>query len=117
MVDPLHLFYLLSIHLPLPSLSEMLLPWPVSHRPIHIYINFYYIPFMNASLFKTPCNSKMDLGKVYFWTNTIKDWKKLLDQNKYKLVIIDSLKHLVDKKLITIFAFVIMPNHIHVIGN
>ena len=29
-------------------------------------------------------NSRMSLGEVYFWTSTIKDWKHLLDQDKYK---------------------------------
>ena len=30
-------------------------------------------------------NSKMLLGEVYFWTDTIKDWKKLLDDDLYKI--------------------------------
>lgn len=57
----------------------------------------------------------MELCEVYFWTNTIKDWKHLLKQDKYKQLIINSLKELVDKKLITVYAFVIIPNHIHLI--
>ncbi len=68
------------------------------------------------SIFNTPIrNSKMELCEVYFWTNTIKDWKHLLKQDKYKQLIINSLKELVDKKLITVYAFVIIPNHIHLI--
>ncbi len=58
-------------------------------------------------------NSKMLLGEIYFWTSTIKDWKHLLKQDKYKLLIINCLKKLVDKKLINVYAFVIMPNHVH----
>ena len=67
-------------------------------------------------IYNTPIrNSKMELGEVYYWTNTIKDWKHLLKQDKYKLLIINTLKELVDKKLIAVYAFVIMPNHIHLV--
>jgi REP element-mobilizing transposase RayT len=58
-------------------------------------------------------NSNMFIGEVYFWTNTIKDWKHLLKQDKYKELIIDTLRRLIEKKLIKIYAFVIMPNHLH----
>jgi putative transposase len=57
----------------------------------------------------------MNLEEVYFWTNTIKDWKALLKQDKYKFLIIDLLKDLVAKNLIIAYGFVIMPNHIHLL--
>jgi REP element-mobilizing transposase RayT len=57
----------------------------------------------------------MELGKVYFWTSTIKDWKVLLKQDKYKRIIIDILKELHSRSLIAIYGFVIMPNHIHLL--
>ena len=57
----------------------------------------------------------MSIGEVYFWTSTIKDWKYLLNQDKYKTLIIDCLKELVDKQLIKVYAYVIMPNHIHLV--
>ena len=62
----------------------------------------------------------MEIGYVYFYTATILNWKKLLEPDKYKDIIIDSLKHLVDKKKIKVYAFVIMrsaaqPNHVHFI--
>ena len=57
----------------------------------------------------------MELGEIYFWTNTIKDWKQLLKPDKYKQLIIDTLCSLVEKKLIKVFGFVIMPNHLHLI--
>jgi REP element-mobilizing transposase RayT len=60
-------------------------------------------------------NSKMSLGKVYFWTDTIKDWKEILEYLAYKQLIINVLKQLVDKKLINVYGFVIMPNHLHLI--
>ena len=50
-----------------------------------------------------------------FYTATIQEWKHLLKENKYKDVIIASLKHLVDSKKVKINAFVIMDNHIHLI--
>lgn len=60
-------------------------------------------------------NSRMSLHETYFWTDTIKDWKLLLKPNKYKEIIITTLKQLHERKLITVYGFVIMPNHIHLI--
>lgn len=60
-------------------------------------------------------NSRMDLNKVYFWTSTIKDWTQLLKNDSYKELVILCLKELVEKKLIVVYAFVIMPNHIHLV--
>jgi REP element-mobilizing transposase RayT len=50
-----------------------------------------------------------------FYTATILEWKPLLKQNKYKDVVIDSLRFLVNEKRINLYAFVIMSNHIHLI--
>lgn len=55
------------------------------------------------------------INKIYFWTATIHKWIPLLSGKINKQIIIDSLKYLSDKKLITIYGFVIMPNHIHLI--
>jgi REP element-mobilizing transposase RayT len=60
-------------------------------------------------------NSLLELNEVYFWTLTIYEWKKLLEQDKYKTIIIDSLQKLVMNKMISVYGFVIMPNHIHLI--
>lgn len=60
-------------------------------------------------------NSKMLLDEVYFWTDTIKDWHKLLDDDFNKNVIIDCWRTLVNRKKIKLYAFVIMPNHIHAV--
>lgn len=57
----------------------------------------------------------MELNQTYFYTATILNWNHLLRNDKYKMIIIDSWKYLVDKNLVTIYAYVIMPNHIHVI--
>lgn len=66
-------------------------------------------------IFKERRVSQMNLQEVYFWTDTIKDWKVLLKQDKYKEYIIDVMKRQVEKQLITIYCFVIMPNHLHII--
>jgi len=60
-------------------------------------------------------NSRMNIGEVYFWTSTIKDWQHLLNQDKYKTLITDCLKELTDRKLIKVYAYVVMPNHIHLV--
>jgi len=59
--------------------------------------------------------SHMELGEIYFWTATINNWQRLLKTDRYKQVIIDSLEYLSSRGKIDVFAFVIMPNHIHLI--
>ena len=55
------------------------------------------------------------LSKIYFWTASIHKWYPLLASDENKKLIISSLKKLSDDKVITVYAFVIMPNHIHLI--
>ena len=50
-----------------------------------------------------------------FFTATIVEWRKLLEPDKYKDIIINSLRFLVEDKRIRLFSFVIMSNHIHLI--
>jgi len=50
-----------------------------------------------------------------FFTATILEWKPLLKQDDFKDIIIDSLLYLKNEKSIVVYAFVIMPNHIHLI--
>ncbi|HEX4875705.1 MAG TPA: transposase [Chitinophagaceae bacterium] len=50
-----------------------------------------------------------------FFTATNLEWKKLLKPDKYKDIIISSLRFLVYNKRVKLFAFVIMENHIHLI--
>ena len=54
-------------------------------------------------------------NNILFFTATIRKWNKLLNKDKYKDVIVDSLKYLVKIKKIYVYAFVIMPNHIHIL--
>ncbi|MEO5912282.1 MAG: hypothetical protein ABIP95_15445 [Pelobium sp.] len=66
-------------------------------------------------IFRANRNSIMLLNEVYFWTATIKDWKHLLSNDEFKIIIINSLKELVLREKILLYAFVIMPNHIHLV--
>ena len=50
-----------------------------------------------------------------FFTATILNWKKLLEPDKYKDVIIRSMRFLVENNRVIIYGFVIMSNHIHLI--
>ena len=50
-----------------------------------------------------------------FFTATIQEWKHLLKEDKYKNVIVDSLKFLVTERKVTINGFVIMTNNLHII--
>jgi putative transposase len=50
-----------------------------------------------------------------FFTATNLEWKQLLRQDKYKDIIIESLRFLVAKNRIRVYAFVVMSNHIHLI--
>jgi REP element-mobilizing transposase RayT len=57
----------------------------------------------------------MEENIIQFFTATILEWKHLLKFDKYKNVIISSLEFLVKENRVKIFAFVIMPNHIHIV--
>jgi putative transposase len=50
-----------------------------------------------------------------FFTATNLEWKRLLNRDEYKDIIIDSLRYLVKEKRVVIYGFVIMSNHIHII--
>ena len=50
-----------------------------------------------------------------YFTATNLEWQKLLKPEKYKDLIINSFRFLVEDNRVKIFAFVIMDNHIHLI--
>ncbi|HYH13809.1 MAG TPA: transposase [Flavisolibacter sp.] len=70
---------------------------------------------MTAPLKATLRKSYIEMGELCFWTATIHQWHRLLSPDHYKDVIIDTLAYLSEKKLAEVFAFVIMPNHLHLI--
>jgi REP element-mobilizing transposase RayT len=55
--------------------------------------------------------------QAYFYTDTIHNFEHLLLDDNIKMIIINSLQYLVNNKLVEIYAYVIMPNHIHLIWN
>jgi REP element-mobilizing transposase RayT len=55
------------------------------------------------------------LNRIYFWTATIHNWECILESDSTKEKIIEVLEWLAFKQFVTVYAFVIMPNHIHVI--
>ena len=59
--------------------------------------------------------NQMDIGQVYFYTQTIFKFHQLLAQEQFKFCIITCLKRLKQRGLIDIYGFVIIPNHLHLI--
>jgi len=59
----------------------------------------------------------MDYNYPYFYTDTICNFSHLLKDDHLKMIVINSLKFLVHQKLIEVYGYVIMPNHIHLIWN
>jgi putative transposase len=70
---------------------------------------------MDNSLHKR--QGQMSHFQAYFYTDTIFDDKHLLFRDEMKMIILNSWKYLVNAGKIKIYAFVIMPNHIHLIWN
>ena len=50
-----------------------------------------------------------------FFTATMLNWQKLLQDDDLKQIIVDSLKWLVEDNRCSVYAFVIMPNHMHLL--
>lgn len=59
----------------------------------------------------------MDYPTIWpqFFTATIQNWKHLLKDDEYKDIIINCLQFLTREKRITLNAFTIMSNHVHII--
>ena len=56
-----------------------------------------------------------DGDEVYFVTFTIVDWIKVLEHDTFKQLIIDSIRYYQLNKGLVVFAYCIMPNHVHLI--
>ena len=52
---------------------------------------------------------------ITFFTATILNWRPLLNDDTFKDIIISSFRFLVSDKRADIYAFVIMPNHLHLL--
>ena len=58
---------------------------------------------------------QVGINTCYLYTDTINEFRHLLADDHLKEIVIESLKYLVENKLVTIYGFVIMPNHIHLL--
>jgi putative transposase len=67
------------------------------------------------NIFTKTRNSVMELNEVYFWTATISKWRHLLKEDRYKKIIVDSLEYLSNQNKVKVYAFVVMPNHMHML--
>ncbi|HOZ52523.1 MAG TPA: hypothetical protein PLU17_11730 [Chitinophagaceae bacterium] len=67
------------------------------------------------NIFENQRNSIMEFNEIYFWTATISKWRKLLSEDAFKNIIIESMNYLTQKNKIAVYGFVVMPNHIHII--
>ena len=52
----------------------------------------------------------------YFLTLTVVDWVDVFTRNEYRQIVIDSIKYCQQHKGLTIFAWCLMTNHIHMIA-
>ncbi len=59
---------------------------------------------------------RADENLPYFCTITILDWTPIFIEARYIDPLIESLTYCRDKKGLQLFAFVVMPNHIHLIA-
>ena len=60
-------------------------------------------------------NSYTELNEVYFWTITVRQWIHLLKADDYKTIVMESLVWLCQNNLVSIYGYVIMPDHIHLL--
>jgi|GEM_PF-4568697 len=56
-----------------------------------------------------------DQSKAHFVTFTIVNWVDLFTRQDYKQLIVENLNYCIRHKGLTVFAYVIMSNHIHLI--
>jgi len=57
-----------------------------------------------------------DQNEVYFLTFTITDWVDIFTRSCYRIVVVDSLNYCVANKGLTIYAWCLMSNHIHLVA-
>ena len=70
---------------------------------------------MDKSIFTVKRKNYIASGEIFFWTATINKWQRLLWKDEYKDIIVSSLQYLSEAGKIDVFAFVIMPNHMHLV--
>ncbi|MFC4263904.1 hypothetical protein ACFOWM_13505 [Ferruginibacter yonginensis] len=68
---------------------------------------------MNHNPYKR--QGQMDYLQSYFYTDTIIGHKHLLQDDGFKMIVVDSWKYLIAQVKIKIYDYVIIPNHIHLL--
>src|SRR5674476_448972 len=57
-----------------------------------------------------------DQNAVYFLTFTITDWVDVFTRSCYRMVVVDSLNYCIESKGLTVYAWCLMSNHIHLVA-
>ncbi|HRN92500.1 MAG TPA: hypothetical protein PLS87_08765 [Ferruginibacter sp.] len=70
---------------------------------------------MSKDIFTPKRKNYIEVGEIYFWTATIHQWQRLLSKDEFIQIVLNSLIYLSESGKVDVFAFVIMPNHIHII--
>ena len=55
-----------------------------------------------------------DQNATYFLTFTVTDWVDIFTRKEYKIEIVDSLNYCISNKGLTVFAWCLMSNHLHI---
>jgi len=88
-------------------------------RPTSSPSHLIFLTYFEFTL--TLCKDAPTFTTVYakdyalFTTVTCLEWKPILENDREKEIILESMRFLVEKERVTIFAFVIMINHFHLI--
>jgi REP element-mobilizing transposase RayT len=59
---------------------------------------------------------KIEEGKPYFITYTLVDWIDLFTRECYVNILVDSIRYCQQQKGLEVYAYVIMPSHVHMIA-
>ena len=59
---------------------------------------------------------KANTDATYFLTFTVMGWIDIFTRSRYCDVIMDSLEYCIENKGLDVFAYVIMPSHIHMVA-
>jgi putative transposase len=73
-----------------------------------------FIKQIDMHLFNTR-QGQMNQHNLYFFTQTIHHFKPLLASAHIQQIVLDSLSYLHAQQLVSIYGFVIMPNHLHLL--
>ena len=58
----------------------------------------------------------LDQHQPHFLTSTIVDWIDIFSRKSYRDIVIDSLDYCIKQKNLTLYGYVIMTNHLHLIA-